>query len=60
VDDPTDLKAFGAAVESVLRDHATAAQLAENAKRRVTDEFLGDRHLEQYGLLFEQLKRETG
>ena len=59
VEDPADLREFGAAVESLLRDHATAAQLAANAKRRVTDEFLGDRHLEQYGLLFEQLKHQT-
>jgi trehalose synthase len=55
--DPTDLSAFGAAVESLLRDREHAAQLAENGRRRVIDEFLGDRHLEQYGLLFEQLRR---
>jgi trehalose synthase len=57
VHDPADLPAFGAAVESLLRDSVQAAQLAQNARRRVTDEFLGDRHLEQYGLLFEQLVR---
>jgi trehalose synthase len=57
VDDPADLPAFGAAVETLLRDSAQAAQLAQNARRRVIDEFLGDRHLEQYGLLFEQLVR---
>jgi len=56
VHDPTDLRAFGAAVESLLRDPERAAQLAENGRRRVIDEFLGDRHLEQYGLLFEQLR----
>jgi trehalose synthase len=55
VQDPTDLQAFGAAVESLLQDVAAAAQLGENAHQRVGDEFLGDRHLEQYGLLFEQL-----
>jgi trehalose synthase len=55
VKDPSDLRAFGAAVESLLQDGAAAARLAENAQRRVADEFLGDRHLEQYGLLFEQL-----
>jgi trehalose synthase len=59
VQDPADLRAFGAAVESLLRDPAQAAQLAQNARRRVIDEFLGDRHLEQYGLLFEQLARKT-
>jgi Glycosyltransferase len=56
VDDPADLSAFGAAVESLLRDRAQAERLAENAYRRVAAEFLGDRHLEQYGLLFGQLR----
>jgi trehalose synthase len=60
IDDPADLAAFGAAVESLLRDRDEATRLAQNAHRRVTDEFLGDRHLEQYGLLFEQLVRMTG
>jgi len=55
VDDPTDLQAFGSAVESLLRDRAAARKLAENAHLRVADEFLGDRHLEQYGGLFAQL-----
>ena len=55
VDDPADLPAFGAAVESLLRDREDAAKLARNAQQRVIDEFLGDRHLEQYGALFEQL-----
>jgi trehalose synthase len=55
VDDPTDLRAFGAAVETLLRDPAEAARLARNARRRVASEFLGDRHLESYGRLFEQL-----
>jgi trehalose synthase len=59
VHDPTDLGAFGAAVGSLLRDGADAARLGENGRRRVIDEFLGDRHLEQYGLLFEQLSRRT-
>jgi trehalose synthase len=59
VDDPSDLQAFGGAVESLLRDPEHAARLAENARQRVTDEFLGDRHLEHYGRLFEQLVRKT-
>jgi len=60
VDDPTDLRAFGAAVESLLRNPEEAAQLAENARARVVDEFLGDRHLQQYALLFEQLADAPG
>jgi trehalose synthase len=59
VHDPADLQAFGAAVESLLRDREDAAELADNARQRVTDEFLGDRHLEQYVRLFEQLPRKT-
>ena len=55
VSDPADLPAFGAAVESLIRDREHAAQLAQDARRRVIDEFLGDRHLEQYAALFEQL-----
>ncbi len=57
VDDPADLQAFGSAVESLLRDPTEAARLAQNARRRVTDEFLGDRHLEEYGRLFGRLAR---
>jgi trehalose synthase len=53
--DPADLPAFGAAVESLLREPEYAARLAANARDRVIDEFLGDRHLEQYARLFEQL-----
>ena len=59
VDDPADLRAFGAAVETLLRDRTLAARLAENAHMRIADEFLGDRHLEQYCHLFEQLAPHT-
>jgi trehalose synthase len=59
VDDPADLRTFGAAVESLLRDREYAARLAENARQRVVDEFLGDRHLQQYGVLFAELARRT-
>ncbi len=59
VHDPADLVAFGGAVESLLRDREDAARLGENGRQRVIDEFLGDRHLEQYGALFEQLSRKN-
>jgi trehalose synthase len=58
VDDPADLGSFGAAVESLLRDREEAGRLAQNARQRVIDEFLGDRHLEEYGALFSRLARE--
>jgi glycosyltransferase involved in cell wall biosynthesis len=55
VHESTDLAAFGAAVEALIRDRSEAARLAANACGRAVNEFLGDRHLEQYGRLFEQL-----
>jgi trehalose synthase len=55
VDEPRDLPAFGAAVETLLRDRGDAERLGENARLRATAEFLGDRHLEQYGRLLERL-----
>jgi trehalose synthase len=54
VDDPHDLAGFGAAVERLLRDGEEAARLGRQARERATDEFLGDRHLGQYGRLFER------
>ncbi|HEX4805135.1 MAG TPA: glycosyltransferase [Conexibacter sp.] len=50
--DPHDLAACGAAIERLLRDPLEAARLARNARARVVEEFLGDRHLEQYARLF--------
>ena len=52
VDDPHDLAAFGAAVERLLRDPEEARRLGRQARERATQEFLGDRHLSQYGGLF--------
>lgn len=51
LDDPLDLAVFGAAIERLLRDPLEAARLARNARARATAEFLGDRHLQQYGAL---------
>ena len=55
VQDPADLAAFGAAVESLLRDPGDAARLGRNARERATAEYVGDRHLEQYGQLLARL-----
>ncbi len=55
VQDPKDLSAFGAAVEGLLRDGNLAEELGRSARDRATTEFLGDRHLQQYGTLFESL-----
>jgi trehalose synthase len=55
VADPRDLASFGSAVETLLRDRTEAARLGANARARANAEFLGDRHLEQYGRLLAQL-----
>lgn len=57
LDDPSDLDAFGAALDRVLGDEELATRLGENARERVRNLYLGDRHLMQYVDLFEQLYR---
>jgi trehalose synthase len=57
LDDPTDLDAFGAALDRMLGDAEQAASLGRRAHERVRDQYLGDRHLIQYVDLFEQLYR---
>ena len=55
VDDPLDLARFGEHVAELLRDRGTAERLGEKARLRAGEEFLGDRHLDQYGALLQQL-----
>jgi trehalose synthase len=55
VEDPLDLRSFGAAVETLLHDRDAAERLGTNARARAGAQFLGDRHLEQYGRLLQQL-----
>jgi trehalose synthase len=55
LDDPYDIEALGALLRRVLADPELAAGLGAAAHTRVLDEFLGDRHLEQYGELFSRL-----
>jgi trehalose synthase len=52
IEDAGDLEAFGAAVERLLRDPGLAAELGAKARHRAEREFIGDRHLEQYGRIF--------
>jgi trehalose synthase len=52
IEDPHDLAAFGSAVERLLKEPDEAARLGANAHAKAAEEFLGDRHLEQYGRLF--------
>jgi trehalose synthase len=51
VDDPHDLEAFGAAVTSLLHDEAMGRRLGEQAYVRAHERFLGDAHLEKFGVL---------
>jgi trehalose synthase len=55
LDDPTDVAAFGSGVARLLADPGEAARLGANARDRVNELFVGDRHLLQYGELFEGL-----
>ena len=48
VDDPTDLAAFGAAIERVLADPALAERLGHGAKERVKERFLAIGRLREY------------
>jgi len=48
VEDPHDLRAFGAECERLLLDPALAEELGAAAHERVLSEYLGDRHLLQY------------
>jgi len=52
IDDPSDLALFGEAVRRILNTPALATMLGDRARARVRADFLGDRHLEQWGELF--------
>jgi trehalose synthase len=51
VDDPSDLEAFGRAVDGLLRDAELRARLARAGRRYVEEHFLGDRQLLDYASL---------
>jgi trehalose synthase len=53
--DPTDLVTFGAIIDSLLHDPSERQRLGHEARRRVLDQFMGDRHLIQYGQLLDEL-----
>ena len=53
--DPRDLQAMGTAVDRLLGSPREAARLGARARRRVSDEFLGDRHLIQWVNLLQEL-----
>jgi trehalose synthase len=53
--DPRDLRAMGAAVDRLLGAPDEATRLGARARERVTEEFLGDRHLIQWVGLLQRL-----
>jgi trehalose synthase len=53
LDDPQDLATFGNACTELLGDPDRAATIGAAARRRVTEQFLGTRHLVQYLRLLE-------
>jgi trehalose synthase len=53
--DPVDLGEYAAAVCSMLADQPLSMRMGVAARERVRDQFLGDRHLEQWADLFEGL-----
>ncbi len=55
IDDPHDLDGFGRAVRLLLEDRPLADRLASAAYERAHEQFLGDRHLERYAVLFASL-----
>jgi trehalose synthase len=60
VDDPADLAAVGAAIDSLLADPERAARIGRAAHQRVIDEFLQiDRLLEYFEHIEELLEAET-
>ncbi len=57
LDDPTDTKAFAAALRRLLEDRAYAEKLGQNARQRVREQYLGIRHLSQYAELLKQVDK---
>jgi trehalose synthase len=53
--DPRDLRAMGVAVDRLLGAPDEAARLGTRARARVTEDFLGDRHLIQWVRLLQKL-----
>jgi trehalose synthase len=59
VEDPSDLDEFAEVLRRPLSDAALAGRLGAAAHARVLEEYVGDRHLEQYVDLFSALVRDS-
>jgi trehalose synthase len=55
IDDPNDLEGFGSALSDLLSEPEEADCMGERGRRRATELFLGDRHLEQWAQVFTHL-----
>ncbi len=55
LEDPSDLDTFGRGLVRLLNDPEEAARLGANARERVQENFVGDRHLLEYAQLFEKV-----
>jgi trehalose synthase len=55
LDDPKDLDEFARALSGLLLDPAEIERLGDAAKRRVTNDFIGDQHLAAYAALMAKL-----
>jgi trehalose synthase len=53
--DPVDLRAYAGAIAALLDDETEAARLGANARERVREQFLPDRHLTQWATTFDRL-----
>jgi trehalose synthase len=54
--DPCDLDAYGRAVCALLDSAEDRERMGSNGRQRATDQFLGDRHLQQWGQLFARIE----
>jgi trehalose synthase len=55
VDDPTDLTAFGAAIDELLDDPEQASALGRAGRERVRSRFLADRHFIQWTAMLNEI-----
>jgi len=58
--DPYDIEGYAGLLVRVLADAELAERLGSAAHARVLEEFVGDRHLEQYAELFSRLVGDQG
>ena len=52
LDEPHDLAGFAAALANLLADADESARMGDRGRQRVTELFLGDRHLEEWAQVF--------